>query len=82
MIWKPWPDLHSSHVEIKAARDAVAHVRGLLLLDDCGYMQLKLADVRVLAIFDERDVQEQIAVPFHWVIELVLGAHDAQPAIF
>ena len=51
-------------VEIEAARDAVAHVRRLLLLDDRGYVHLQLADVRLVPILDERDVQEQIAIPF------------------
>ena len=54
-------------------------MRGLLLLDDRSYVHLQLADMRLAAIFDERDIQEQIAVPVPRVIELVLGAHDAQP---
>ena len=82
----PVPTSHPSRVEIEAARDAVAHVRGLFLLDDCGYVHLQLADVRFVPVLDERDVQQQIAVPVPRVIELLAhkpcrecaGIHIAQ----
>ena len=41
-------------------------------------MHLKLANVCLVVILDERDVQKQIAVPVPRVIELVFGAHDEE----
>ena len=72
-VERPKSTSHAPRVQIEAARDAVAHVRRLLLLDDRSYVHLKLADVCLVAVFDERDVQQQVAVPVLRVIKLVLS---------